>query len=142
MSFVQERPLMILVVLFYVYRMWQRFQPMKEVEGSKVVSVKSAEAWRALLKENALVIVDFYATWCPPCKAAAPVFAGMSKEEAYSGVVFAKVNVDELRDVAREAGISAMPTFKLYSSGKEANSRQGWSASVVRTMIDEAIKKK
>ena len=63
-------------------------------------------------------------------------------EEKYaSSVKFGKVNVDELKQVAAQASISAMPTFKVYIDGAEVSSQQGWSESSVRKMIDDAAKK-
>ena len=57
-------------------------------------------------KADSVVVVDCYATWCPPCKACAPIYAKMS--ENFSSCVFAKVNVDEAKDVAGTLGIRSM----------------------------------
>ena len=56
-----------------------------------------------------LVVIDFYATWCGPCKVIAPKVEEMSS--SMSNVVFLKVDVDENEDAAGEYNISAMPTF-------------------------------
>ena len=56
-----------------------------------------------------LVVVDFYATWCGPCKIIAPKVEEMST--SLSNVVFLKVDVDENEEAAQEFNISAMPTF-------------------------------
>ena len=58
-----------------------------------------------------LVVIDFYATWCGPCKVIAPKVEEMSS--SMSNVVFLKVDVDENEDAAGEYNISAMPTFIL-----------------------------
>merc|ERR1712223_1496403 len=56
-----------------------------------------------------LVVIDFFATWCGPCKMIAPKIEQMAGEMV--NVVFLKVDVDEAEDVAQEYNISAMPTF-------------------------------
>ena len=69
------------------------------------------------------VLVDFTASWCGPCKMIAPFFEELAGK--YPGVVFVKVDVDDLDDVAAECGISAMPTFQLYSNGVKVQELTG-----------------
>ena len=57
--------------------------------------------------------MDAYATWCPPCKAAAPKYAQMSEQFTADSCVFAKFNTDEVGELAKKLEISAMPTFKV-----------------------------
>ncbi len=61
------------------------------------------------------VVVDFTATWCGPCKTIAPYFEELSAK--FPDIEFVKIDVDELEDLAAECGISAMPTFHVYSNG-------------------------
>ncbi|KAJ1631406.1 thioredoxin-like protein [Pavlovales sp. CCMP2436] len=62
-----------------------------------------------------LVIVDFTATWCGPCKMIGPVFDALAAE--YKGkAVFLKVDVDENAETAQDCGIRAMPTFQFYKN--------------------------
>ena len=114
LSFIQENPLLSCLIIFWLYRLYLSRQPFPKVEGSKVKSVENMEAFEKALLEGKnsgkRVICDFYATWCPPCKAAAPVYGALSKE--HTNVMFLKVNVDEARDVAQNCQIQAMPTFK------------------------------
>lgn len=80
----------------------------------------STEAWRSKLQEaidtKRLVVVDFTATWCGPCRIISPVFVELSKK--FSEIFFLKVDVDELRDVAQEWDVEAMPTFIFIKDGK------------------------
>lgn len=63
-------------------------------------------------------MVDFYADWCPPCRAIAPVFSKLADENASKGkLAFAKVNVDHVKDVAGRYSVSAMPTFVFFQDG-------------------------
>lgn len=61
-------------------------------------------------------MIDFTATWCPPCRLIAPVFADMAKK--FLNVVFFKIDVDELQSVAREFKIEAMPSFVFMKEGE------------------------
>lgn len=82
-----------------------------------VREVTSKEDFDTILSDagDKLVVVDFTATWCGPCKAIAPEFARLS--EKYPNVIFIKVDVDKCKDVARAQSISAMPTFKFFKNG-------------------------
>ena len=61
------------------------------------------------VKENEMVIIDFWAPWCAPCKTFAPVFEAAS--ETYTGVYFAKVNSEEEQELAESFGIRSITTL-------------------------------
>ncbi|KAK4776344.1 hypothetical protein SAY86_005032 [Trapa natans] len=65
------------------------------------------------------MVVDFAASWCGPCKFIEPHIHAMA--EKYTDVSFAKIDVDELSDVAQEFKVQAMPTFVLVKGGKEVD---------------------
>ena len=73
--------------------------------------------------KHAQVLVDFTASWCGPCKKIGPFFEELATK--YPDVVFVKIDVDDLDDVAAECGISAMPTFQLYSNGVKVQEMTG-----------------
>merc|ERR1712232_1406543 len=60
------------------------------------------------------LVVDFTASWCPPCKMIAPIFEKLAEENP--DVIFIKVDVDEAADVAADQNISGMPTFKFFKN--------------------------
>ncbi|XP_019875278.1 thioredoxin-2 [Aethina tumida] len=62
-----------------------------------------------------LVVIDFFATWCGPCKMISPKLEELAQE--YSDVVFLKVDVDENEEIAMEYNISSMPTFVFIKNG-------------------------
>ncbi|KAK3180924.1 hypothetical protein K4F52_007737 [Lecanicillium sp. MT-2017a] len=73
-----------------------------------------------LLETTTYVAVDFYADWCPPCKAIGPVFAQLAEQHALDGVLaFAKVNTDKVQQAAAQHRITAMPTFLFFKDGKQ-----------------------
>jgi thioredoxin len=64
------------------------------------------------VNENPMVIVDFWAPWCGPCRGFAPVYEKVS--EAHADVVFAKVNTDEQQELAGAFGIRSIPTLMVF----------------------------
>lgn len=71
------------------------------------------------------VVVDFTATWCPPCKQLAPVFDRVA--EQYEGKVkFVKVDVDESPDVAAKYGVSSIPNLLYFKDGQVVDQSIGY----------------
>ena len=64
-----------------------------------------------------LVVLDFFAEWCGPCKRVAPQFAELAARHQRVAR-FAKVDVDAAPDLAQNAGVRAMPTFHIYKAGE------------------------
>jgi thioredoxin 1 len=82
-----------------------------------VKSVTADSFDKEVLESPNLALVDFWATWCGPCKIIAPVIEELSKE--YEGTVtFAKVNTDENPDLASKYGIRGIPTLMFFKDGK------------------------
>ncbi|KAI5917033.1 thioredoxin-like protein [Camillea tinctor] len=70
------------------------------------------------VKNNKVVLLDCFATWCGPCKAIAPLLAKHSEDEQFKDTIyFAKIDVDDLPELSQQLGITAMPTFMIFKDG-------------------------
>ncbi|KAI9354365.1 cytosolic thioredoxin Trx1 [Zopfochytrium polystomum] len=80
-----------------------------------VKEIQKADEYHDPIKKGGLVVVDFSATWCGPCKMVAPLYEELSKK--YPDATFLKVDVDDYPDITEAAGVTAMPTFVFYKGG-------------------------
>ena len=78
------------------------------------------------------VLVDFWATWCGPCQMQAPILEQVAKEAA--STLIAKVDVDQLNDVAAKFGIASIPTLVVFKDGKEVKRFVGVQSKA--TLVD------
>lgn len=83
---------------------------------SKVQHVSESRFQTEVAESSLPVVVDFYATWCPPCKMLAPVLDRLA-DQFEGRVKIVKVNVDDEPGLAATHAISGVPTMKLYSDG-------------------------
>ena len=84
----------------------------------------TAETLESLIQENKIVLVDFFATWCGPCRMIAPLIEQVAEE--YDGkAVVAKVDIDEEQELATQYGIESIPTVILFKDGKPINVKVG-----------------
>lgn len=90
-----------------------------------------------VLQSEKLVLVDFWATWCGPCKMIAPVLEQIA-EEYKEKVKIGKVNVDEESEIARQYQILSIPTLILFKNGKIMNVSVGFhSKSEIEKIIQQ-----
>jgi len=82
------------------------------------------------------VLIDFWATWCGPCRVISPIFEKLSNE--FDGVAFYKVDVDEQADISEEVGIRAMPTFFLFENGEKKGELVGASPPKLQELVTKA----
>ena len=84
---------------------------------------------------NGVVLVDFFATWCGPCKMLTPIIEQATTEIGDKAKIF-KADVDEVEAIARKLGIMSVPTMILFKNGQEVNKLVGLRT---KTQIIEAI---
>ncbi|XP_042861898.1 thioredoxin-2-like [Penaeus japonicus] len=102
-----------------------------------VYQVKDQGDFNKQLSEagSKLVVIDFYATWCGPCKMIAPKLEEMS--QSMSDVVFLKVDVDECEDIAADNQITCMPTFLFMKNGQKVETLTGANEAKLREIIQK-----
>jgi thiol-disulfide isomerase/thioredoxin len=129
-------------ILYGKYSAWRTAEKIKNIPGSKVKEINSNEDWESGIKaaEGQVIVVDFFAYWCGPCLASAPIFAEWSKDPVLTkGMQLWKVDVDGKHTISKSQGIEAMPTFKFYRvvNGKLMllETIQGWRKDGIRASI-------
>ena len=86
--------------------------------------VVSSKDFKELINSNELIVVDFYADWCGPCRMLSPNIEKLSEE--YKNIKFAKVNVDDCSELAQELGITSIPAVFFFKDAKVINSFVGF----------------
>ncbi|KAI9817011.1 MAG: hypothetical protein M1826_001675 [Phylliscum demangeonii] len=84
------------------------------------VTIESAEQLQSLLSSSTIVVTDFHATWCGPCRQIAPVYQELAARWSRPNhVTFTKVDVDAQPEIARTYEVTSMPTFMIFKNGQE-----------------------
>lgn len=101
----------------------------------QVKEVNSAEHFKQLIGTDKVTIVDFYATWCGPCKAIEPVMEKLS--DMIPDAEFLRVDVDQQTSIAEEYGITAMPTIKFYKDALPVDTIVGANLGKLVSLLKE-----
>lgn len=105
---------------------------------SKIIYATEDNFKNEVLLSNKPVLVDFWATWCGPCKMIAPILEEISNEREDLKIV--KVDVDENETISQQFGIRSIPTLYLFKDGEIIASKAGASSkSALISWIEENI---
>jgi thioredoxin 1 len=109
--------------------------------SENIVNVDQDSFQKVVLESQKPVLVDFWAPWCGPCRAVAPIVDELAKE--YQGKVeFAKVNVDESPFVASNYSVMSIPTIMIFKGGKPHEHAVGFKPKDhLKKMLDKVLAK-
>lgn len=83
----------------------------------EIIEIKSAEQFeKEVTNERGVVFIDFYATWCMPCKTMTPIIEEISKE--YKEVKFVKIDIDKNEELAIKYNVMSIPTMLIMKNGE------------------------
>ncbi|RKP34640.1 thioredoxin-like protein [Dimargaris cristalligena] len=102
-----------------------------------VAEINSVGEFEKVLADNTLVVVDFYAEWCGPCKMIAPYLATLAKDN--DKVKFIKVNVDNHQAIVENYQIKGMPTFIFFKNGQVVETVVGASKPNVNSALTKLL---
>lgn len=105
--------------------------------GENVMNIGDGDFSKEVLQSDTPVLVDFWATWCAPCRAIAPAVEDLASQ--FKGKVkFTKLNIDDNQDTPQQYGIRSIPTLLVFKGGKVVSQIVG---AVPKDKIKDAITK-
>ena len=109
--------------VIYVVRNYKKMQNMPNTPESMKIKILNNKNFKSQIRSG-LVLVDFWAPWCGPCKMMAPVLNNLA-EEASDSMTIAKVNVDNQQHLSQKYKIRNIPILVMFKEGKEINRYMG-----------------
>ncbi|CAG8267714.1 unnamed protein product [Penicillium olsonii] len=103
-----------------------------------VVEISSKGQFTSLLSSSRLVVADFYADWCGPCKAIAPAYNSLATQLSRpNAITFTKINVDHQQELAQAYGVTAMPTFIVFKNGRVNQTVKGANPAQLNQIVQK-----
>ncbi len=119
--------IVIFVLVLVAINIFLNRQNQTEIEGKdkqentkqeeKIIEVTSQNFEEEVLRSEKPVLIDFYATWCGPCKILSPIIEAVAKEN--ENVKFVKIDIDKTDDIAMQYQVMSIPTLVLIQNGEE-----------------------
>jgi thioredoxin 1 len=106
----------VLLVVYIMYS-YNKMKNIKDVPPSNRIKILNNKNFKPVIRSG-LILVDFWAPWCAPCKMMAPTLNEIADENPDT-ITIAKVNVDQNQPIAQKYNIRNIPTMILFQSGKE-----------------------
>ncbi len=101
------------------------------------IAITAENFEQEIKKSTKPVVVDVYATWCGPCQQMMPIFEELEKELGRQ-YIFAKLNVDEAREISIQFGVTSVPTFIFMKDGKIVGKETGYmSKEALKEQLEE-----
>ncbi|MEA3445384.1 MAG: thioredoxin [Bacteroidota bacterium] len=107
----------VLLLIIYMVYGYNKIKNTKDAPPSKNIRILNNKNYKTITRKG-LVIVDFWAEWCAPCKMIAPILNEIADEQA-GNITIAKVNVEQQKQLAQSYNIRNIPTMIIYKNGKE-----------------------
>jgi len=107
----------VLLLIIYIAYGYKKMKNVKDTPPSKNIRVLNNKNFKPVVRSG-LVLVDFWAPWCAPCKMIAPVLNEIAEEQA-GNITIAKVNVDQNKQISQKYNIRNIPTMILFENGKQ-----------------------
>jgi len=106
---------------------------------SNALAVKTADFEKEVLQSDVPVLVDFWAPWCPPCRAISPTLDAISAEMSGKAKIV-KIDVDDEPEVAARYGVSSIPALLLFKGGEQVGQLVGaHPKSTISNLITNAL---
>ncbi|KAJ3478879.1 hypothetical protein NLI96_g9451 [Meripilus lineatus] len=102
-----------------------------------VKAITSLAEFKEVIAKGNPVFIDFWATWCGPCRVISPIFEKLSDQ--FPNAEFYKVDVDEQPDISQEVGVRAMPTFIAFKNGEKLGDLVGANPNGLTTLIQTHV---
>ncbi|KAF6811110.1 thioredoxin [Colletotrichum sojae] len=105
------------------------------------IQIKSSAEFQKLLSSSRIVVADFYADWCGPCKVIAPLYEQLSSSLSRKDVVtFVKIDVEAHKEIASAYNVTSLPTFMVFREGKTLDKVQGADPRKLQEVVKKLVK--